>query len=42
MWSTWLPHTDIAPQFRDDIPAVLVRQHDVDDQKIKFGRTRLF
>src|SRR4029453_6618456 len=32
----------IAAKFRDHIPAVLVRQHNVDDEKIKFGRKRLF
>src|SRR5947207_15832545 len=31
----------VAPQVGDDIPAVLVRQHDVDDEEIKSDRTRL-
>jgi hypothetical protein len=31
----------IAPEFRDHFPAVLMWQHDIDDKKIKFARTRM-
>ena len=31
----------IAPQFGNDIPAIFVRQHHVDDEKVKAGRARL-
>src|SRR4029077_18194578 len=31
----------IAPEVRDEFPAVLVWQHDVDDEKIKLGCARL-
>src|SRR6516225_4126688 len=30
----------IAPEFRDHFPAVLMRQHDIADQKVKFGGAR--
>src|SRR5215472_5898032 len=31
----------IAPEFRNHLPAVFMWQHDIDDKKIKFARTRL-
>src|ERR1041385_3170619 len=31
----------IAAELRDHFPAVLMRQHDIDDKKIKLGRARL-
>src|SRR6266496_3759199 len=31
----------IAPKFRDQFPAVLVREHDIDNQKIKLARASL-